>query len=130
MLIDISKTEGAVDEDEADLLEKVFSFGDRQMREIMTPRPEFVMVELSTTLEEFLRVYSDHSHTRFPVYDDSMENVVGVLSGKDVLLALDQNQLKLQDRVSNMLRPAFSFPRPKPSAIRLTRCNKPAMGLS
>lgn len=113
MLIDISKTEGAVDEDEADLLEKVFSFGDRQMREIMTPRPEFVMVELSTTLEEFLRVYSDHSHTRFPVYDDSMENVVGVLSSKDVLLALGQNQLKLQDRVTNMLRPAFFVPETK-----------------
>ena len=113
MLIDISKTEGAVDEDEADLLEKVFSFGDRQMREIMTPRPEFVMVELSTTLEEFLRVYSDHSHTRFPVYDDSMENVVGVLSSKDVLLALGQNQLKLQDSVTNMLRPAFFVPETK-----------------
>ena len=113
MLIDISKTEGAVDEDEADLLEKVFSFGDRQMREIMTPRPEFVMVELSTTLEEFLRVYSDHSHTRFPVYDDSMENVVGVLSSKDVLLALGQNQLKLQDSVTNMFRPAFFVPETK-----------------
>ena len=113
MLIDISKTEGAVDEDEADLLEKVFSFGDRQMREIMTPRPEFVMVELSTTLEEFLRVYSDHSHTRFPVYDDSMENVVGVLSSKDVLLAVGQNQPKLQDSVTNMLRPAFFVPETK-----------------
>ena len=79
----------------------------------MIPRPEFVMVELSTTLEEFLRVYSDHSHTRFPVYDDSMENVVGVLSSKDVLLALGQNQLKLQDRVTNMLRPAFFVPETK-----------------
>ena len=113
MLIDISKTEGAVDEDEADLLEKVFSFGDRQMREIMTPRPEFVMVELSTTLEDFLRTYSDHSHTRFHVYDDSMENVVGVLSSKDVLLALGQNQLKLQDSVTSILRPAFFVPETK-----------------
>ena len=113
MLIDISKTVGAVDEDEADLLEKVFRFGDRQMREIMTPRPEFVMVELSTTLEEFLRVYSGHSHTRFPAYDDSMENVVGVLSSKDVLLALGQNPLKSQDSVTNMLRPAFFVPETK-----------------
>jgi putative hemolysin len=113
MLIDISKAEGAVDEGEADLLEKIFNFGDRQMREIMIPRPEFVMVELNATLEEFLPIYSEHSHTRFPVYDDSMENVVGVLSSKDVLLAIGQKKLNPQDNVTSVLRPAFFVPETK-----------------
>ena len=95
---------------EAELLEKVFRFGDRQMREIMTPRPEFVMVERDTTLEEFLPIYSEHSHTRFPVYDDSLENVVGVLSSKDVLLALGLSKISSQDSVTTLLRPAFFVP--------------------
>ena len=113
MLIGISKAEGAVAEGEAALLEKVFRFGDRQMREIMTPRPEFVMVERSTTLEEFLHLYSEHNHTRFPVYDDSLENVVGVLSSKDVLLALGQNKLTPQDSVTDFSRRAFFVPETK-----------------
>ncbi|MEC8910335.1 MAG: CNNM domain-containing protein, partial [Chloroflexota bacterium] len=59
---------GTVEAGEAALLEKVFRFGDRQMREIMTPRPEIVWTEQGDTLKEFLEVYSEHSHTRFPVY--------------------------------------------------------------
>jgi len=112
-LIAAGAQSGAMEVMEAELLEKVFRFGDRQMREIMTPRPEFVMVELSTTLEEFLPIYTEHSHTRFPVYDDSMENVVGVLSSKDVLLAMGQKKLNSQDNVTSVLRPAFFVPETK-----------------
>lgn len=112
-LIAVGAQSGTMEAMEADLLEKVFRFGDRQMREIMTPRPEIVMVERSTTLEEFLRLYSEHSHTRFPVYDDTMENVVGVLSSKDVLQAIGQNQISSQDGVTSVLRPAFFVPETK-----------------
>jgi len=129
MLIDISKAEGAVEKGEADLLEKVFSFGDRQMREIMTPRPEFVMVERNTTLEEFLHLYSEHSHTRFPVYDDSLENVVGVLSSKDVLLALGQNKLTSQDSVTSILRPAFFVPETKTVSSTFSEMQQGGNGL-
>ena len=129
MLIDISKTEGAVAEGEAALLEKVFSFGDRQMREIMTPRPEFVMVERGSNLEEFLLVYSEHNHTRFPVYDDSMENVVGVLSSKDVLLALGQNKLTSQDSVTEIRRPAFFVPETKTVSSTFSEMQQGGYGL-
>ena len=112
-LIAVGAQSGTMEAMEAGLLEKVFRFGDRQMREIMTPRPEIVMVERSTTLEEFLRLYSEHSHTRFPVYDDTMENVVGVLSSKDVLQAIGQNQISSQDGVTSVLRPAFFVPETK-----------------
>ena len=129
MLIDISKAECAVAESEADLLEKVFSFGDRQMREIMIPRPEFVMVERSTTLEEFLHLYSEHSHTRFPVYDDSLENVVGVLSSKDVLLALGKGKLSSQDSVTNFLLPAFFVPETKTVSSTFSEMQQGGFGL-
>lgn len=104
---------GTVDAKEAELLEKVFRFGDRQVREIMTPRPEIVWVERGTTLEGFFPIYLEHRHTRFPVYDGSMENVVGVLAIKDVLLAISRRQLQHHDSVTDQLRSAYFVPETK-----------------
>ena len=101
---------GTVEASEAALLEKVFRFGDRQMREIMTPRPEIVWVEHGDSLKEFLTVYTEYTHTRFPVFDGSMENVVGVLSAKDVLAGVEG--LK-SGSVTGQLRPAFFVPETK-----------------
>ncbi|MQF87970.1 MAG: HlyC/CorC family transporter [SAR202 cluster bacterium] len=104
---------GTVEAAEAALLEKVFRFGDRQMREIMTPRPEIVWIEQGDSLQEFLEVYSEHTHTRFPVYDGSMENVLGVLSVKDVLSGLEEHQSSDVGSVTSPLRPAFFVPETK-----------------
>ncbi len=98
---------GAVEQQEADLLDKVFRFGDQQLQEIMTPRTEVVWVERGTTLERFLELYTRHSHTRFPVYEQDMENVVGFLSSKDVLLALGSGDLQPGDSVTGLLREAY-----------------------
>ena len=95
---------------EAALLQKVFSFGDKQMREIMTPRPEIIWIEHGTTLEKFLSLYSEHSHTRFPVFEGSMENILGVLSNKDVIVAMGKGQVTQGDSVTTLLRPAFFVP--------------------
>ena len=104
---------GAVDAGEAALLEKVFRFGDRQIREIMTPRPEIVWIENGDNLERFLEVYSEHTHTRFPVYEGSMENVLGVLSVKDILSGIKVLNGEASGRVTKDLRPAFFVPETK-----------------
>ena len=103
---------GTVEAGEAALLEKVFRFGDRQMREIMTPRPEIVWTEQGDTLKEFLEVYSEHSHTRFPVYDGTIENVLGVLSVKDVLANFEIHP-ESGGIVTDQLRPALFVPETK-----------------
>ena len=113
MMIAAGAQTGAVDAGEAALLEKVFRFGDRQMREIMTPRPEIVWIEQGDSLEDFLAIYSEHTHTRFPVYDGSMENVVGILSVKEVLAAMHGLQKDLDSSVTGQLRPAFFVPETK-----------------
>ena len=104
---------GAVDAGEAALLEKVFRFGDRQIREIMTPRPEIVWIENGDNLERFLEVYSEHTHTRFPVYEGSMENVLGVLSVKDILSGMKGLKGEASGPVTKDLRPAFFVPETK-----------------
>ena len=104
---------GTVESDEADLLENVFRFGDWQMREVATPRTEIVWLEKGATLTEFLDVYREYSHTRFPVYEGSKENVVGILSVKDVLTRLSSDRIEPGDDVTTLLREAYIVPETK-----------------
>jgi putative hemolysin len=108
--ISIGMEAGAVEEQEAQMLENVFRFGDRQLREVMTPRTEVVWVESGSTLKEFLTIYQGHSHTRFPVFTESMENVVGVLSVKDVVGTIAMGGVSEYDSVTEFLRPVYFVP--------------------
>jgi putative hemolysin len=108
--ISIGMEAGAVEEQEAEMLEKVFRFGDRQLREVMTPRTELVWVEVGTTLKEFLAIYKDHSHTRFPVFEGHEENVMGALSVKDVVAAIARGEFSDDDPVTDLLRPVDFVP--------------------
>ena len=78
-MIDLGESEGTGEPSEAEMLENVFRFGDTQVREIMTPRTEMIVMERGTTFADFLSVYSKHSHTRFPIYKDANENIVGII---------------------------------------------------
>ena len=112
-MISVGAQAGAVEPTEAELLEKVFHFGDRQVQEIMTPRIEIVWVQRDTTLEEFLKIYGENSHTRFPVYQGDMENVVGIISVKYLLQAMAQEGLRPESRVADIQRPALFVPETK-----------------
>lgn len=128
-LIAVGAESGTVEMEEAALLEKVFRFGDRQVHEIMTPRPEIVWVERGTTLEEFLPIYMEHRHTRFPVYQDTTENIMGILAIKDVLLALGRQQLTPQSSVTELLRPAFFVPETKSVSSTFSEMQKSGYSL-
>ena len=128
-LIAAGARSGTVEPEEAALLEKVFHFGDRQVREIMTPRPEIFWIERDSTLESFLSTYSEHSHTRFPVYEGSIENVIGVLSVKDMMLALGKGQLQPKESVTNVLRPALFVPETKTVSSTFGEMQRGAYGL-
>ena len=110
MLINIGQSEGSVDSTEATRLQRIFSFGDRQIQEIVTPRPEIVWIEKGCTLNEFLVLHSEYSHTRFPVYEGSTENIIGVISNKDVMVGMAKDGLQQIDDVTQYIRPAFFVP--------------------
>ena len=112
-MISVGAQAGAVEPTEAEMLEKVFHFGDRQVQEIMTPRTEVVWVEKDTVLGEFLKTYSGQTHTRFPVFEGDMENIVGILSVKDLLQTMAQSGLQPKSSVTNVLRPAYFVPETK-----------------
>ena len=113
-LIDVAEIEGGVEKGEAALLEKVYHFGDLRVGDVMTPRTEIIFVELSATLQDFLPIYARTTYTRFPVFDGDRENIVGILSVKDLLEAVAQGTIQLHDSVATALRPAHFVPETKP----------------
>jgi putative hemolysin len=113
MLIDIGAEEGAVGEGEAELLDRVFHFHDRRVNEIMVPRTEVVWLEKSETVGEFYDAFHQAPHSRFPVYDDTIDNVVGIVSIKDVLRAIADGSITGESPIASLIRPATFIPETK-----------------
>lgn len=113
-LITMGHEEGAVEEAAAKMLHRVFEFGDRLVKEVMTPRTEVVAVPVDATVEEFFDIYVKHPYSRFPVCRGSLEEVVGILAIKDVLMARAQGTLERSDTIESLIRPVTFAPETKP----------------
>jgi len=112
-MIAVGHRNGTVEESEARMLHKVFDFGDRRVREVMVPRPEVVAIEEGSKVADFLALYSQFPRSRFPVYRDNMDNVVGILAIKDVLMAEAKGAINRQSPIDELLRPAYFTPETK-----------------
>jgi putative hemolysin len=95
------------------LLHKVFDFGDRRVREVMVPRPEVVAIEQGSKVAEFLALYAKFPRSRFPVFNENMDNVVGILAIKDALMAQAKGAINRQSPIDELLRPAYFTPETK-----------------
>ncbi len=84
-LIEASHKGGALDAMEKDLLQKVFKFGDLVARQVMVPRTEMSCIPLNAALTEVVDISKKTGHTRFPIYEKNMDNIVGILHMKDVV---------------------------------------------
>ena len=113
-MITVGHKDGTVEKNEADMLHNVFDFGDRPVREVLVPRPQVVSVPKGTSLSEFLAIYSESPKSRFPVYEESMDNVIGVLAVKDVLMAMARDNIARDGHIDDMVRPAYFAPETKP----------------
>ena len=85
-LIDLGEEEGTVDVTQGEMLENVFRFGEMQIKDIMTPRPEIVWIDKNISISSFLKIYKKTSHTRFPVCEGSLDDILGIISIKEVCL--------------------------------------------
>ena len=99
--------------DEARLLASVFQFGDRRVNEVMIPRTEVVWLEKGTTIHDFYETFAKSPHSRFPVYEDSQDDVVGIVGIKDVLRGISDGQLTADSLIDLAMRPAMFTPETK-----------------
>ena len=113
-VISVGQTEGAVDREEAMMLHKVLSFGDRRVKEVMTPRTEIVWMNEDTRLPDFLDTYDRVPISRFPVYKEAVDNVVGILHTRDVIRAIHKEEIQQDSALLHLVRPTRFVPETKP----------------
>ena len=112
-MISVGHKEGTVEESEAKMLHKVFDFGDRPVSEVMVPRPEVVSIEQGSRMADFFALYEQFPLSRFPVFQENMDNVVGILSVKDVLMARAKGTIEAESIIDRLVRPAYLTPETK-----------------
>jgi putative hemolysin len=103
--------EGAIEEEEKDLIHSIFEFGDTIVREVMVPRPDIVAVEADKTLRDVQALVLRRGFSRIPVFRDDLDNVDGIVFAKDVLKALYQGQGDMP--LTDIMRPAHFVPESK-----------------
>ena len=84
-LVDVGAREGVVDRTEREMIHKVFELEDTLVREVMVPRPDMFCLDLATPPPEILPLLREHLHSRVPVFDETVDQIVGVLYTKDLL---------------------------------------------
>jgi putative hemolysin len=111
--ISIGEAEGVMEGNEAEMLHKVFEFTDRPVSKIMIPRTEIAWVVQGTTLNDFLDLYTQRRYSRFPVYKENTDNVVGMLHAKDVLMKLTDDSVNRGSVIDDLVRPTYFVPESK-----------------
>jgi putative hemolysin len=112
-MITIGSRDGTVGRAEAEMLHNVFDFGDNPVREVMVPRLEVAAIEQGSTITQFLELYTRSPMSRFPVYKENMDNIVGILSVKDALMSMAKGTITNESTIDNLIRPAYFAPETK-----------------
>lgn len=107
MMVDLGGEKGAIDEDEQEWIQNVFDFGDISVREAMTPRSDMDALDIESTDEEIMEMIQESGHSRFPVYEESVDTVLGILNARDYLL--DRGTGK-KTPLKELLRSAYFVP--------------------
>ena len=112
-MINLGEEGGTLNEEEKELLHKVFEFGDTLASEAMRPRTEIVSVPTDAVLEDVFSLVSEYGYSRYPVIEDTVDTVVGILYIKDILVAMAAGDVKHSDSIKNFIRPAYFIPENK-----------------
>src|SRR5205085_3707993 len=118
MLVSQSTEHGEIEQQEQEMLYKVFDFADKEAADVMVPRPEVVALSIDLPPEQCLEAVMDSPYTRYPVYRESLDNVVGILPVRDLCSALRDRGME-EVKVEDLVRPAHIVPETKDLAALL-----------
>ena len=105
-IVEVSHEEGVIESEEKKIINNVFDFGDSVAKDIMVPRIDMAMVEVDATYDELIDIFREEKYTRMPVYEETTDNVIGIINMKDVLL-IDRNE---EFHVRDLLRePLYTY---------------------
>jgi CBS domain containing-hemolysin-like protein len=118
LLLSQSTQHGQIEAQEQELIYKVFDFADKEASDVMVPRPEVVAVQIDLPTDEALRVVTESPYTRYPVYRETIDDIVGVLHIRDLYVALHDRGLE-NTSLEELVRPAHIVPETKDLAALL-----------
>jgi len=109
MMVDLGEEKGAIEVGEKEMIENVFDFNNIAASEVMTHRKDIIGICRDATLEEIVTLMEEEKYTRFPVYEEDIDNIVGMLHSKDVIKYLNcKNEMKF--KVEDIMRPIYFVP--------------------
>lgn len=111
-VVEERRIEGVVDEEEQKMIEGVLELSDTCVEKVMTPRTDIVAVGVDTDLAELLKIISKAGYSRIPVYDGDIDNIVGLIYAKDLLIEIGRQEGAF--KVREKIRPAYFVPETKP----------------
>ena len=123
MLLSRSSEQGEIEHEEQQMIDKVFVFGDKEAADVMVPRPEVVAVSLSIPPEQALKAVLESPYTRYPVYRESIDDIVGVLHVRDLFTAVHDRSI-VDVHLEEIVRPAYVVPETKDLASLLQEFRK------
>jgi putative hemolysin len=110
-IVDAATEEGIIEQDEARLIEQVVEFSDKRVREVMTPRPDVVSISANASIEELRRVLVATKLSRLPVYENTLDEIIGIVIARDILQIPENEAAKRT--VRQLVRPALFVPEAK-----------------
>ena len=105
-IVDVGEESGVIETEEREMIHNLFDFGDSEAKEIMIPRIDMTFVSKDATYQEVIEIFKEDKFTRLPVYEETTDNVVGILNMKDLLLCEDPNTFSIDEI---MREPYFTF---------------------
>lgn len=127
-LIDVGEAEGILEEEEGELIHSILEFGDKQVNEVMTPRPDIVAVPAGATVREARDVMIESKYSRLPVYREQIDNVEGLIYVRDLLQRWAEGNE--DGPISPLVRPVYFIPETKPLSELLEEMKKAHVQLS
>ena len=110
-LLEQGREGGTIEQEEHELIENVFEFGETTVREIMVPRTTIAAIEVTSSRSDLVNLLVEGGYSRIPVYEDSLDNIIGVVHAKDLITLMEHRDLII---LRDLLRPAFFVPETKP----------------
>ncbi len=102
-IVEVSHEDGVIEPEEREMINNVFDFGDATAKDIMVPKVDMSFLDVHATYQETLEVYKENHYTRYPVYEETTDNVIGVINVKDLLIYEDREHFDIRNIMREVL---------------------------
>lgn len=128
MLLNVSQEEGVLEPTEKEMITNIFDFPDTVAREIMTPRTDMICAEENELIGDVTKIIVESKHSRIPIYAESIDNIIGVVTTRDLLEQIDKGNNK--EAVKSISKPVVKVPESKPIDDLLTELKRKSLQLA